>query len=155
MDVNTPGFSAYNQSPELAQTYVHRVSDAIKPFHPLLSSSPPDFNLSQHQSFPMSCLFLLDGQSIGTSNFSIILSSEYSGLASFWIDWFDFLVVQETLKSLLQHHSLKASILSCSTSFMVQLPHLYMAAGKTTCLTRQNFVGKVISLLYNALPRFY
>ena len=88
-------------------------------------------------------------------SFSISPFSEYSGLISFRIDWFDFLVVQETLKSLLQHHSSKASILWCSTSFMVQLPHLYMATGKTTCLTRQTFVGKVISVLYNALPRFY
>ena len=80
-------------------------------------------------------------------------SNDYSGLISFRIDWFDLLAVQGTLKSLLQHHSSKASILRCSAFFIVQLSHLYMTAGKTTALTRQTFVGKVMSLLFNMLCR--
>ena len=86
-------------------------------------------------------------------SFSISSSNEYSGLVSFRIDWFDLLAIQETLKSLLQHHSTKASILQCSAFFMVQLSHSYMTLGKTIALTRQTFVGKVMSLLFNMLSR--
>ena len=85
---------------------------------------------------------------------SISPSNEYSGLISFRIDWFGLLAVHGTLKSLLQHHSSKASVLQCSAFFMVQLSHLYMTTGKTLPLTRQTFVSKVMSLLFNALPRF-
>ena len=85
---------------------------------------------------------------------SISPSSEYSGLISFRIDWFDSLVVQGTLKNLLQHHSLKALILWASAFFMVQLSHPYMTTGKTIALTRWTFVGKVMSLLFNTLSRF-
>ena len=85
---------------------------------------------------------------------SISPSNEYSGLISFRIDWFDLLVVQGTLKGLLQHHSLKASILWCSAFFVVQLSHLYMTTGKTIALTIWTFTGKVISLLFNMLSRF-
>ena len=81
-------------------------------------------------------------------------SNEYSGLISFRIDGFDLLAVQRTLKSLLQHHSLKASVLRCSAFFMVQLSHPYMTTGKTIVLTTQPFVGKVMSLLFNVLSRF-
>ena len=87
-------------------------------------------------------------------SFSISPSNEYSGLMSFRIDWFDLLAVQGTLKSLLQCHSSKASILWYSAFFMVQLSHSYMTTGKTTALTIQTFVGKVISLLFNMLSRF-
>ena len=87
-------------------------------------------------------------------SFSISPSNEYSGLISFRIDWFDFLAVQGTLKSLLQHHSSKASILWYSAFFMVQLSHLYMTTGKTTALTIQTFVGKVMSMLFNRWSRF-
>ena len=80
-------------------------------------------------------------------------SSEYSGLISFRIDWFDHVTVQGTLKSLLQHHSSKASILLCSAFFIVQLSHPYMTTGKTIALTRWTFVGKVMSLLFNKLSR--
>ena len=80
-------------------------------------------------------------------NFSISPSSEYSGLISFRMDWFDLLAVQGTLKSLLQHHSSKASILQCSAFFTVQLSHLYLTTGKTIALTRQTFVGKVLPCL--------
>ena len=87
-------------------------------------------------------------------SFSISLSSEYSGLISFRMDWLDLLAVQGTLKSLLQHHSSNASILQCSAFFIVQLWHLYMTTGKAIALTRRTFVGKVISLLFNMLSRF-
>ena len=86
-------------------------------------------------------------------SFSISPSNEYWGLVSFRIDWFDLLAVQETLKSLLQHHSSKASVLWRSAFFMVQLSHLYLTTGKTVALTRQTFVGKVMSLLFNMLSR--
>ena len=87
-------------------------------------------------------------------SFSISSSNEYSGLISFRIDWFDLLAVQGTLKSLLQHHNLKASILWCSAFFIVQLSHSYMTIGKTIALTRWTFVGKVMSLLFNILSKF-
>ena len=86
-------------------------------------------------------------------SFSISPSNEYSGLISFRMDWLNLLAVQGTLKSLLQHHSSKASILRCSAFFIVQLSHPYMTTGKTIALTRQTFVGKVISLLFNMLSR--
>ena len=86
-------------------------------------------------------------------SFSISPSNEYSGLISFRIDLFDLLAVQGTLKSLLQHHNSKASILQCSAFFIVQLSHPYMTTGKTIALTRRTFVGKVISLLFNMLSR--
>ena len=107
--------------------------------HPAISSSVVPFSscpqsLSASESFPMSQLF------------SIIPSEEYPGLISFRMDWLDLLAVQGTLKSLLQHHSSKVSILWCSTFFTVQLSHPYMTTGKTIALTRQTFVGKVMSL---------
>ena len=86
--------------------------------------------------------------------FSISPSSEHTSLISFRIDWFDFLAVQGTLKSLLQHHSLKASILQCSAFFMVQLSHPYMTTGQTIAFTIQTFVGKVMSLLFNMFSTF-
>ena len=89
-----------------------------------------------------------------SSSLSISPSNEYSGLLSFRVNWFDLLAVQETLKSLLQHHSSKASILQCSALFMVQLSHLCMTTGKTTALPIWTFVGKVMSLLSNMLSRF-
>ena len=87
-------------------------------------------------------------------NFSIIPSNKYSGLIYFWIDWFDLLAVQGTLKNLLQHHSSKVSVLRCSTFFMIQLAYPYTTAGKTVALTIWTFVGKVMSLLFNTLSRF-
>ena len=86
-------------------------------------------------------------------SFSISPSNEYSGLISFRMVWLDLLTVQGTLRSLLQHHSSKASILRCSAFFIVQLSHQYMTAGKTTALTRWTFVSKVMSLLFNMLSR--
>ena len=148
----TPGFSVHHQFPELAQTHVQWVGDAILPSYPLSSPSPPAFNLSQHQG-----LFQWVSSShqvLKYWSFSISLSSEYSALISFTIDWFDFLAVQGTLKSLFQHHSPKASIFQPSAFVMVQLSHLYVTTGKIIALTRQTFVGKVISLLFNMLSRF-
>ena len=86
-------------------------------------------------------------------SFNINPSNEHSGLISFRIDWLDLFAVQGTLYSLLQHHSSKASILQCSAFFIVQLSHPYMTTGKTIALTRQTFVGKVMSLLFNMLSR--
>jgi len=86
-------------------------------------------------------------------SFSISPSNEYSGLISFGMDWLDLLAVQGTLKSLLQHHSSKASILRCSAFFLLQLSHPHMTTGKTTALTRWTFVGKLMSLLFNMLSR--
>ena len=88
-------------------------------------------------------------------SFSISPSNEHPGLISFRMDWLDLLAVQGVLKSLLQHHSSKASILQCSAFFTVQLSHPYMTTGKTTALTRRTFVGKVMSLLFNMLSRLY
>ena len=102
MDCSTPGFPVHRQLLELAQTHVHRIGGAIQPPHPLLSHSPPAFSLSQHPGKTPKCWCF---------SFSISPSNEYSGLISFRIDWFDLLAVQGTLKSLLQHHNSKASIL--------------------------------------------
>ena len=101
----------------------------------------------------MSRLFASGGQ-ILELHFNISPSNEYSGLISFRRDWFDLLAVQGTLKSLLQHHNLKTSILQHSAFFRVQLSYLYMTTGKNIALTRWTFVGKVMSLLINTLSRF-
>ena len=147
MDSSTPGFPIHHQLPELAQTHVCQVSDTIQPSHRLSSPSPPAFSLSQHQ-VPQ-----IRWPKFWSFSFSISPLKEYSGLIFFRIDWFDLLAVQETLKSLLQHHSSKASILQRSAFFMVQLSHPYMTTGKTIALTRRTFVGKVMSLLLNMLSR--
>ena len=124
MDCSMPGLSVHHQLPEFTQAHVHWVSDAIQSSHLLLSPSPPDFNLSQHQG-------LFQWVSSLSFSFSISPSSEYSGLISFRMDWLDLLAVQGTLKSLLQHQSSKASILWRSAFFLVQLSHPYMTTGKT------------------------
>ena len=102
----------------------------------------------------MGQLFASGGQSIGVSASASVLTNKYSGLISFRIDWFDLLVAQGAFKSLLQHHSSKASILWCSAFFIVQLSHLYMTTGETITLTIWTFVSKVMSLLFNMLFRF-
>ena len=134
MDWRMPGFPVHHQLLELTQTHVHWVSDAIQPSHPLSSHSPPAFNLSQHQglyqwvssSYQVAKVlkFQLQHQSL-----QWILRTDFLRM-----DWLDS---QGTLKSLLQHHSSKASILQCSAFFIVQLPHPYMTTGKTITLTRQ------------------
>ena len=121
--------------------------DVIQPSHPLSSPSPPASNLSQHQDLCNESVFHIRWPKYWSFSFSISPSNEYSGLFSFRIDWFDLLAVQGTLKSLLQHHSSKASILQHSGFFRVQLSHPYMTTGKTIALTRQTFVRKVMSLL--------
>ena len=153
MNCSTSGLPVHHQLPEFTQTHVHQVGDAIQPSHPLSSPFPPALNPSQHQSFPMSQLFAWGGQSTGVFSFSIIPSKKYPGLISFRMDWLDLLAVQGTLKSLLQHHSSKASILQRSAFFTFQLSHPYMTTGKTIALTRWTFVGKVMSLLLNMLSR--
>ena len=140
-DCNTPGFPVHHQLPELSQTHVHWVGDAIQPSHPVIPFSA-HFQFSQHQG-----LFKRVSSShqakYWSFSFSISPSKEYSGLISFRIDWLDILLVQRTLKSLLQHHSSKASILQCSIFFIFQLSHPYITSRKTLALTRWTFVGKV------------
>ena len=148
MDCSTPGFPACYQLPELTQTHVHWVGDAIQPPHPLSSPSPLAFSHSQHQ-----CLLHIRWPKYWSFIFSLSPSNEYSGLVSFKMDWLDLLGVQGSLKSLLQHHSSKASVLWRSTFFIVQLSHPYMTTGKTIALTRRTFVGKGMSLLLNMLSR--
>ena len=118
-----PGFPVHHHLPELAQTHVHRVGDAIQPSQPLLSPSPPAFNPSQRQGLFNESVLRIRWPKYWTFSFNISPSNGYSGLISFRIDWFDFLDVQGTLKSLLQHCSSKASILWCSAFFIVQLSH--------------------------------
>ena len=152
MDRSPPDLPVHHQLPELNQIYAHRVGDIIQPSHPLSSPSPPAPNPSQHQD-----LF----QSVNSSHEvakvlefqlqPISPSSEHPGLISFRMDWLDLLSVQGTLKSLLQHHSSKASIFRRSAFFTVQLSHPYMTTGKTIALTRWTFVGKEMSLLFNML----
>ena len=115
------------------------------PSHPLLSPSSPAFNLSQHQGLSNESFLCIRWPKYWRFNFSISPSNEHSGLISFRMDWLDLLAVQEILKSLLQHHSSKASILRCSAFFIVQMSHPYMTNGKTIALTRWTFVGKVMS----------
>ena len=133
MDCNMPGFPVHHQLPELAQTHVHRVGDAIQLVHPLSSPSPPAFPSTR--VFSNESVLSIRWPKYWSFSFSISPSSEYSGLISFRIDWFDLHTVQGTLKSLLQHHNSKASILQCSALFMVQLSHLYRTSGKTITLT--------------------
>ena len=146
-----PGFPVHHQLLALAQTHVHRVGDAIQPSHLLSSPSPLALNLSQHQGLSNDSVLCIRWPKYWSFSFSISPSNEYSGLISFRTDWFDLLTVQGTLKSLLQHHSSKASILQHSAFFIVQLSHPHMTTGKTIALTRWNFVGKVIYLLFNML----
>ena len=137
----------FSPSPEFTQTHVHRVSDAIQPSHPLLPSSSPAPNPSQHQVFSNESALHMRWPKYWSFSFSISPSNEHPGMISFRMDWLDLLAVQGTLRSLLQHHSSKASILSRSAFFMVQLSHPYMTTWKTIALTRWAFVGKVMSLL--------
>ena len=126
--------------------------------HPTISSSVIPFS-SCLQSFPASGYFsnelvlCIRWPKYWSFSFSISPSNEHPGLISFRMNWLDLLVVQGTLKSLLQHHSLKASVLWHSAFFIVQLSHPYMTTGKTIALTRGTFVGKVMSLLFNMLSR--
>ena len=150
MDCSTPGFPVLYYLPEFAQTHIHWIGDIIQLSYPLLSLSPlcPQF-FPAPRSFPVSCPLWIRWPNYWSFSFSISLSNEYSRLISFRIDWFDLLAVQGTLKSLLQHHSSKASILWLSAFFTVQLSHLYMTTRKIIALTILIFVGKVMSLLFS------
>ena len=153
MNRSMPGLRVQHQLPEFTQTHVHRVSDAIQPSHPLLTPSSPSPNPSQHQSLFQWVNSSHEVAKVLEFSLSIIPSKEILGLISFRMDWLDLLAVQGTLKSLLQHHSSKASILRCSAFFTVHLSHPYMTTGKTIALTRRTFVGKVMLLLLNMLFR--
>ena len=143
MDCSMPGLPVHNQLPEFTQTHVHWVGDATQPSHPLSSPSPPALNLSQHHG-----LF----QWVSSSH-QVAKVLEFQHQSFQWTLRTDLLAVQGTLKSLLQHHSSKASILLCSAFFIVQLSHPYMTTGKTIALTRWTCIGEVMSLLFNMLSR--
>ena len=145
----TPGLPVHHQLPEPTQTHVHWVGDAIQPSHPLsplllLPSIFPSIRIFSNES-----ALHIRWPKYWSFSFSISPYNEHPGLISWGMDWLDLLSVQGTLKSLLQHHSSKASILWRSPFFTVQLSHPYMTTGKTIALTRQTFVGKVMSLLFN------
>ena len=143
MDCYTLGFPVHHQLLEPTQNHVHHVSDASNHLicHPLLLLSIfPSIRVFSNES-----VLHIKWPKYWSFSFGISPSNQYSGLISFRIDWLDLLAVQGTLKSLLQHHSSKASILQCSAFFMVQLSHPCMTTGKTIALTRQAFVGKVMS----------
>ena len=153
MNCSTPGLPVHHQLPEFTQIHVHWVGDAIQPSHPLssplfLPPIPPSIRVFSSES-----TFLMRWPKYWSFSFNISPSKEHPGLISFRMDWLDLLAVQGTLRSLLQHHSWKASILWCSAFFTVQLSHPYMTTGKIIALTRQTLVGKVMSLLLNMLSK--
>ena len=150
---STPGLPVHHQLLEFTQTHAHQVGDAIQPSHPLSSPSPPAPNPSQHQGLSSESALHIRWPKYWSFSFSISPSNEHPGLIFFRMDWLDLLAVQGTLKSLLQYHSLKASIFQCSAFFTVQLSHPYMTTWKTIALTRQTFVDKVMSLPFNMLSR--
>ena len=134
MNCSTPGLPVHHQLLEFTETHIHRVSDAIQPSHPLLSPSPPAPNPSQHQSLSNESTLRMRWPKYWSFSFSIIPSKEHSGLISFRMDWLDLLGAQGTLKSLLQHHSSKASILRCLVFFTVQFSYPYLTTGKNYSL---------------------
>ena len=155
VDCSTPGLPVHHQLLEFIQTHVHWVDDAIQPSHPLichplflLPSIFPSIRVFSNES-----ALCIRWPKYWSFSFNISPSNEYSGLIFFSMDWLDLLAVHGTLKSLLQFHSSKASILWCSAFFIVQLSHPYMTTGKIIALTKWIFVGKVMSLLFNMLSR--
>ena len=143
MNRSTPGLPVHHQLPEFTQTHMHQVGHAIQASHPLSSPSPPAPNPSQHQGlFQGVNSFGMRWPKYWSFSFSISPSKKHPGLISFRMDWLDLLAVQGTLKSLLQHHSSKASILHRSAFFTVQLSHSYMTTGKTIALTTQTLLAK-------------
>ena len=153
MNRSTPGLPVHHQLLEFTQTHVHRVDDAIQPSNPLspfllLPPIPPSIRFFSNES-----TLRMRWPKYWSFSFSIIPSKEHPGLISFRMDCLDLLAVQGTLKSLLQHHTSKASILWRSAFFTVQLSHPYMMTGKTIALTRRTLVNKVMSLLLNMLSR--
>ena len=156
MNCSTPGLPLHHQLLEFTQIHVHRVSDAIQPSSHLilcrplllLPPIPPSIKVFSNES-----TLHMRWPKYWSFSFSIIPSKEIPGLISFRMDWLDLLAVQGTLKSLLQHHSSKASLLRHSAFFTVQLSHPYMTTGKTIALTRWILVSKVMSLLLKMLSR--
>ena len=153
MDCSTPGFPVHHHLLELAQIHVHQVGDAIQPSHPLSPPLLPPSIFLSIRVFSNESALRIRWPKYCSFSFSIIPSKEHQRLISFRMDWLNLLAVQGTLKSFLQHHSSKASILRHSAFFTVQLSYPYMATGKTIALTRPTFVGKVMSLLLNMLSR--
>ena len=149
MNCSTPGLAVHHQLPELSIESVMPSSHLILCFPLLLLPSIP----SSIRVFSNESTLRMRWPKYWSFSFSIIPSKEHPRLISFRMDWLDLLAAQGTLKSLLQHHSSKASILQCSAFFTVQLSHPYMTKGKTIALTRRTFVGKVMSLLLNMLSR--
>ena len=147
-----PGFPVHHQLPVFTQTHVH---ESMMASNHLILCRP----LLLHSIFPRIRVFSSESvlhirwPKYWSSSFSISPSNEYSGLISFRIEWFNLLAVHGTLKSLLQHHSSKASMLQRSAFLIVQLSHPYMTIGKSIALTTWTFVGKVMSLLFNMLSR--
>ena len=141
MDCSMPGLPVHHQILVLAQIHAHRIGDDIQPSHPLLSPSPPAFNLSQHQGFSKESVLHIWWPKYWSFSFSISPSNEHSQQISFRIDWFDLLALQGTFKSLLQHHSLKASILWCSAFFYSPTLTSIHDHWKTIALTRWAFVS--------------
>ena len=155
MNHSTPGLPVHHQFLEFTQSHVHRVGDAIQPSHPLSFPSPPALKLSQHQGlFSNESALRIRWPKYWSFSSNISPSNEHPGVISLRMDWLDLLAVQGTLKSLLQHHSSKASILRHSALFIVQLSHPYMTTGKTIALIRWTFVGKGMFLLFNMLSNF-
>ena len=153
MNHSMPGLPVHHQLPEFTQTHVHRVGDAISHLIlccPLLLLPPIPHSI---KVFSNESALRMTWPKYWSFSFSIIPSKEHPGLISFRMDWLYLIAVQGTLKSLLQHHSSKASILQRSAFFTVQLSHPYMTTGKTIALTKRTFVGKVMSLLLNRLSR--
>ena len=153
MDCSRPGLPVHHQLPELTQTHIQWVGDAVQPLHPLLPLLLPPSIFPSIRVFSSESVLPIRWPKYWSFSFSISPSNEYSGLISFRMDLLDLLAVQGILKSLLQQHSLKASVLQRSAYFIVQLSHPYMTTGKTISLTRRPFVGKVISLFFNMLSR--
>ena len=153
MNCSTPGFSVHHYLSEFAQTYIHWVNDAVQPTHPLLPPSYPSIFPSIRVSSNESAI-CIRWPKCWNFSFSLSPSNEYSGLIFLRIEWFALLAVQGTLKSLLQDHSSKASILQWSVFFTVQLWHPYITTGKNMALTVWTFVSKMMYLLFNTLSRF-
>ena len=146
--LSIPGFPVLYHFTEVVQTHVHWVGDAIQPSHPLLSPSLLPSVFSRISVFSNESAFCIRWPKYWSFSFGIGPSNEYSGLISFRIDWFNLLAIQGTPKSLLQHHNSWRSAF-----FIAQLSHPYTTTGKTIALTRQTFVAKVMSLLFNMLSR--
>ena len=146
-----PGLPVPHQLLEFIQTQVHWVGDAIQPSHPCCLPLLPPSIFPSFRLFSNESALCIRWPKYWSFSFNISPSNGYSGLICLRMDWLNLLVVQETLKSLLKHHSSKASILRHSAFFIVQLSHLYMTTGKTIALSRQTLVRKVMSLLFNML----